>query len=252
MGRLNNKVAIITGGGGGMGRAAAILFAKEGAQVVVAERYAESGEETVRMIKEGGGEAVFVETDVSKTADVKRMVDTAINAYGGLHILYNNAAILGELALTTDQSESRWDEVMDINLKGVWLGMKYAIPKMIESGGGSIINAGSQAAERGNLNLAFYSASKGGVLAMSRVTAMEYAKQNIRVNCINPGIIWTPMNLNNWSEEQLNRIALELIPQGRLGDPEEVAKAALFLASDESSHVTGHVLVVDGGMEARA
>ena len=251
MGRLNNKIAIITGGGMGMGRAAALLFAQEGAKVVVAERNVAAGEETVRMIREQGDEAIFVETDVSKADDIKRMVDTAVNTFGALHILYNNAAIAGDVALTTEYSESRWNEVLAVNLTGAWLGMKYAIPKILESGGGSIINVGSQAADRGNPLLAGYSAAKGGVLALSRGTAMEYAKENIRVNCINPGVIATPMVMNAWTEAQLSQF-VELVPQGRMGQPEEVAQAALFLASDESSHITGHVLVVDGGMEVRA
>lgn len=252
MGRLNNKIAIITGSGMGIGRAAAVLFAKEGANVVVAERDEKAGQETLRIIKEDGGQAVFVKTDVSKKEDVQRMVETAINVFGGLHILYNNAAIAGDFAYTVDYDESRWDEVISINLKGVWLSMKFSIPRMIESGGGSIINVGSQAATRGNPLLAGYSAAKGGVLSLSRCTAIEYAKNNIRVNCINPGVIATPMVMgSNWTDEQRGHF-VESIPQGRMGRAEEVAQAALFLASDESSHITGDILAVDGGMTVRA
>lgn len=247
MGRLDGKVAIITGAGAGMGRAAAILFAKEGAKVVVACRTVEAGEETVKMIKEAGGEAKFVKADVSKADDVKNMVKKTVDTYGKLDVIYNNAAILGRAAFTENITEEEWDKIMAINLKGVWLGMKYAIPEMLKNGKGSIINTASQCGERGTRNLGAYSASKGGVLALTRVTAMELAKKNIRVNALNPGIIATPMALALPKEEQEGFAAI--IPQGRLGRPEEIAYAALFLASDESSHVTGHALVVDGGLE---
>ncbi len=247
MGRLDNKVTIITGAGMGMGQAAAILFAKEGARVVVVDWVAEAGEETVRMIKEAGGEAMFVKTDVSKAEDVENMVKETINTYGKLDVIYNNAAIIGESAFTENCSEENWDRIMAINLKGVFLGMKYAIPEMLKTGGGSIVNTASQCGDRGTRNLCAYCASKGGILALTRVTAMELARKKIRVNALNPGIIASPMVLKMSKEEQEGFASI--IPQGRLGKPEEVAYAALFLASDESSHVTGHTLVVDGGIE---
>jgi NAD(P)-dependent dehydrogenase (short-subunit alcohol dehydrogenase family) len=247
MGRLDGKVAIITGAGSGMGRAAALLFAKEGAKVVVVDYVAETGEETAKMIKEAGDEAIFIKADVSKTEDTKNMVNTAVNTYGKLDILYNNAGVAGEAAPTAECTEENWDRVININLKGLWLGMKYAIPEMLKAGGGSIINVASQAGERGMPNIPPYSASKGGVLALSRAAAIEYAKQKIRINCINPGVIATPMALG-FSEEAKKRF-MAAVPQGRFGEPIEVAYAALFLASDESSHITGHALVVDGGME---
>jgi len=247
MGRLDNKVAVITGAGSGMGQAAAILFAKEGAKVVVADWIAESGEETVRMVKEAGGEAIFIKVDVSKAEDAQKMIKTTVDTYGKLDVLYNNAGIAGEAAFTAECTEENWEKVIAVNLKGVWLGMKYAIPEMLKIGGGSIINTASQAGERGMPGIPPYTASKGGVLALSRATAMEYAKKNIRVNCINPGCIATPMAFG-FSEELKKRFTAA-VPQGRFGEPEEVANAALFLASDESSHITGHALVVDGGME---
>ena len=251
MGRLDDKVAIITGAGAGMGRIAAIEFAKEGAKVVVAEYVAESGEETVRMIKEAGGEAIFIKTDVSKTEDVKRMIKITVDTYGKLDVLYNNAGVVAEMAPTVESTEENFDKTIAVNLKGVWLGMKYAIPEMLKTGGGSIINTASQAGERGTPNVPAYSASKGGILALSRGTAMEYATKNIRVNCINPGLIATPMMADQLKDNpELREKYLAAIPQGRLGKPEEVALAALFLASGESSHITGQVLVVDGGMEA--
>ena len=247
MGRLDGKAVIITGAGMGMGQAAALLFAKEGAKVAVVDWNAEAGQEAVKMIKGAGGEAIFIKTDVSKADDVKNMVKTTIDTYGKLDVIYNNAGILARVAFTENITEEEWDRIMAVNLKGVWLGMKYAIPEMLKAGKGSIINTASQCAERGTRNLGAYCASKGGVLALTRVTAMELAKKNIRVNALNPGIIATPMALSASKEEQEGFAAI--IPQGRMGRPEEVAYAALFLASDESSHVTGHTLVVDGGIE---
>ncbi len=247
MGRLDNKVAIITGAGMGMGQAGATLFAKEGAKVVVVDWNAEAGEKTVRTIKDGGGEAIFIKADVSKAKDVENAVKKTIATYGKLDIIYNNAAIIGRPAFTEDVTEEEWERIMAINLKGVWLGMKYAIPEMLKRGKGSIINTASQCGDRGTRNLCAYCAAKGGVLALTRITAMELAKKNIRVNALNPGIIGSPMVLTMPKEEI--RGFEEIIPQGRLGKPEEVAYAALFLASDESSHVTGHTLVVDGGIE---
>jgi len=250
MGRLAGKVAIITGAGAGIGRAAAILFAKEGAKVVVVDWIAHDGEETVSMVKEFGGEAIFVKTNVAEAEDVKGMVEIAIDTYGKLDILYNNAGIVGAWVKTEEYPEDSWEQVIAVNLKGVFLGMKYAIPAMLKCGGGSIISTASQAGDRGQPNIAAYSASKGGVLALSRATAIEYAARNIRVNSINPGIITTPMVMSVMeSNPKAKEQFLSVVPQCRFGKPEEVAQAALFLASEESSHITGHTLVVDGGME---
>ncbi|MBA7616516.1 Cyclopentanol dehydrogenase [subsurface metagenome] len=215
--------------------------------MAVVDWNAEAGQETVKTIKQAGGEAIFIKADVSKADDVKNMVKTTIDTYGKLDVIYNNAAILGRAVFTENTTEEEWDRIMAINLKGVWLGMKYAILEMLKNGRGSIINTASQCGDRGTRNLGAYCASKGGVLALTRVAAMELAKKNIRVNALNPGIIGTPMVLVSPKEEQEGFAAI--IPQGRLGKPEEVAYAALFLASDESSHVIGHTLVVDGGLE---
>jgi NAD(P)-dependent dehydrogenase (short-subunit alcohol dehydrogenase family) len=251
MRRLGGKIAIVTGAGGGMGRAGASLFAKEGAKVIVADFVPETGEETVRMIKEAGGEATFVEADVSQTEDVKKIVKAAVDTYGKLNVLYNNAGIVTGYVPTLEWTEENYDKTMAVNVKGVWLGMKYAIPEMIKAGGGSIINAASIAADAAQRGSCIYAASKGAVLSMSRVVAVEHAAQNIRVNCIKPGVIATPMALGvlKGSPEARKRIERET-PQGRLGKPEEVAQLALFLASDESSHITGQSLAVDGGIEA--
>lgn len=249
MGRLDDKVAIVTGAGAGMGKAAAILFAKEGAKVVAADWVAEWGEEVVKTIKDAGGEAVFVKTDVSKTEDIVRMIRTAVETYGKLNVLYNNAGIASDWASTTDWTEENFEKVISINVKGVWLGMKYAIPEMLKSGGGSIINAASIAADAAQRGSCIYAASKGAVISMSRVTAVEYADKNIRVNCIKPGDIRTPMLLGVLDDAGIKRVVAG-IPQGRLGEPEEVAQVALFLASDDASHITGEKITVDGGIEA--
>lgn len=251
MGKLEGRVAVVTGAGSGIGQATAILFAKEGAKTVVVDCKKEAAVKTVNMIKEFGEEAIFVHADVSKAKDVKEMVFKAVNTYGKLNILFNNAGFIHEVAPTAEASEDIFDETIATNLKGVFLGMKYAIPEMINVGKGSIINVSSIAGARGVVNVPAYSASKGGILALSRATAIEYASYNIRVNCVSPGSISTPAMADLLKNDpEVKRNYLEAIPQGRLGKPEEVAQAVLFLASDESSHITGHTLVVDGGMEA--
>jgi len=248
--RLHGKVAIITGAGSGIGQATAILFAKEGAKVIVASRGIEAGEETVRMINKTGGEATFIKTDVSKTNDVKNMVKAAVAAYGKLNVLCNNAAI-AQYEPLIESTEDNFDNTIATNLKGVWLAMKYAIPEMIKAGGGSIINISSLAADAAQHGAAIYGASKAGVISMSKVAALEHAAHNIRVNVIKPGPTATPLLLAAVRNmpEAISRFETET-PQGRLGEPEEVAQAILFLASDEASHITGQELAVDGGIEA--
>lgn len=246
MGRLAGKVALVTGAGRGIGKAGALLFAREGAQLVVAEIDAALGEETVAAIEKDGGAAVFVPTDVSQARDMERAVKMTVSTYGKLDILYNNAARIQSPAFTENITEEEWDRILAINLKSVWLGMKYAIPEMLKIGGGVIVNTGSKGGERGLRNLGAYCASKGGIHALTRVTAMELAKKNIRVNALCPGIIATEMAATSPPEEMATFSAT--IPQGRMGTSKEVAYAALFLASDEASHITGQLLVVDGGI----
>lgn len=250
MGRLDGKVVIITGGGSGIGRATAVVFAKEGARVVVADWIAEGGKETVGMIKEAGGEALFIKTDVSKAEDIENMIKTTINTFGKLDILMNIAGIVGEEVSTIDCTEEVFNKIIAVNLKGVWLGMKYAIPEMLKTGGGSIVNTASIAALEAYKGIPAYAASKGGVISMSRVAAIEFASKNIRVNCIAPGHIATPLFLGCWPPDKLKHLE-DIAPQGRLGKPEEIARVALFLASDESSHITGQTVVADGGVTAR-
>lgn len=253
MGRLQNKVAIITGGASGQGRAASILFASEGAKVIVVDYAEEGGRETVRMIRAAGGEAIFIKADVSNSADVQNMVEMTIGTYGKLDILYNNAGIEQQPVVPLHQvSEESWDRVINVNLKGMFLGMKYAIPHMLEKGG-SIINTSSIAGLVGHSCLSAYSAGKGGVVQLTKSAALEYAKQNVRINCICPGTIQTPMLERARSgpvwEGTIKPYRVPP-PMDRLGMPEEVARVALFLASDESSYITGIALAVDGGVTA--
>jgi len=237
--KLKNKVALITGGGRGIGRATAILFAKEGAQVVVSDIDLKEGRETVALINATCGEASFVQADVSKAAEAKRMVETAVEKYGRLDVLFNNAGI--ELTGKVEEMpEDAWDRVLDVNLKGVFLCSKYAIPQMLKQGGGTIINAGSTAGLFGLGEEGAYCASKGGVIVLTKSMAMDYAAKNIRVNCICPGSVETRLTPSTPA-------VIKNIPMGRIGQPEDVAKIALLFASDQASFVTGATLVVDGG-----
>jgi NAD(P)-dependent dehydrogenase (short-subunit alcohol dehydrogenase family) len=244
--RLKDKVAIITGATSGIGQASAILFAKEGASVAAVGRSIERGEQTVGMIKDSGGEATFIRTDISIAEDVEEMVRIAVDRYGRLDILYNNAAIVHEPASTVDMEVREWENTIDTNLTGSWLCMKYAIPEMINNVGGSIINTASLAAKVGVPNQIAYSATKGGIISMSRVAAVEYANKGIRVNCIAPGPTATPMLVGFYREDGVRYLS-GLNPRGCLGMMEEVAHLALFLASDESCHIIGQTLSVDGG-----
>lgn len=248
--KLKNKVAIVTGGGSGIGRAASILFAAEGAKVVIADVSEEGGTGTVKMIRVAGGEAMFIRTDVADTAQVKAMVDRAIASYGRLDIAYNNAGVGGPLGSAAEIDEAEWDAAMAINLRGVYICCKYEIPRMIEVGGGSIINQSSIGAIIGGGPpllgpVGAYSASKAGVVGLTQSIAYTYGHQGIRANAILPGVIETPMAtyLNNPASRQL---VIDSTPLHRLGQPEDIAKVALFLASSDSSFVSGASIVVDG------
>jgi len=248
-GNLDQKAAIVTGGASGIGRATAILFAREGAKVVVADRDPTGGQETVRMIEGEGGQAIFVQTDVSRAEDVQRMVRETVSTYGRLDVLFNNAGI-GETAKVTEASQEHWERVLTVNLGSVFLGCKYAIPEMVKVGGGSIINNASILAEVGFSNAPAYSASKHGVVGLTQTIALDYAAEGIRANTVCPGFIRTPMVMEGLDPETRDYIA-SLHALGRMGEPEEVAEAVLFLASDRSSFVTGTCLFVDGGYTAR-
>lgn len=259
MGRLEGKVALITGSSSGIGRAAALLFAKEGAQVVNVARRTELLKETVKMITEAGGEATFVKADVSKAEDVQKMIETAVDTYGRLDILCNHAGIGGKPVILAEQTEESWDPVIEINLKGVFLGMKFAIPQMIKQWGGIIVNTTSVVGLVGAPTAAPYSATKGGVIALTRTAAIEYAAYNIRINCIALGMVKTPglygimadFSPDNGGVNDMIEKAEKRIPLRRMAEPEEIAPIMLFLASDDSSYMTGSVMVVDGGYSAQ-
>jgi NAD(P)-dependent dehydrogenase (short-subunit alcohol dehydrogenase family) len=252
MARLDGKVALITGAGNGMGRVASVLFAQEGARIVVADWSEAGGAETVEAVEAAGGEVAFVKVDVAKAEQVEAMVAVAMDRFGSLDVLYNNAGIFpADDGGVTETPEPTWDRVMEVNLKGVWLGCKYGVPAMLASGGGSIVNVASFVALMGAATAQIaYTASKGGVLAMTREVAVEYGRQGIRANSLCPGPIATPMLEELMSDPDRRARRLVHIPMGRLGQAEELAKAALFLASDESSFMTGAQLVVDGGITA--
>jgi NAD(P)-dependent dehydrogenase (short-subunit alcohol dehydrogenase family) len=254
MDRLAEKVAIVTGAGSGIGRATALAFAAEGAAVVIAEINPHTGTQVAEEIARLGGQAVFCPTDVRKMEDAQRMAATALDRWGRLNILVNNAgvAIPGS---AVDMTEEAWNEVLNINLSGVWRGMKAAIPEMIRQGGGSIINVSSNQSLLGFHHWSGYAASKGGINSLTRQAAMDYAAQGIRVNAIAPGMILTPMNeaiLKNAEDpERIIQSWNAAQPVGRVGRPEDIAMLAVFLASDESTFITGQVYVVDGGKMVR-
>jgi len=248
--RLKNKVAIITGGSSGIGRETAILFAKEGAKVVITDVNDEGGTETVEMIKSSGAEAVYIHADVSKAVDCKQMVDFAEKTFAQLNIIFNNAGIMhsddGD-AISTE--ESIWDLTMNINVKGVFFGCKYAIPALRRAGGGSIINTASFVALLGAATPQLaYTASKGAVLSMTRELAVIHARENIRVNALCPGPLRTELLMKFLDTEDKKQRRLVQIPMGRFGEAKEMASAVLYLASDESSYVTGTEFMVDGGI----
>jgi NAD(P)-dependent dehydrogenase (short-subunit alcohol dehydrogenase family) len=250
--QLEGKVALVTGAGSGIGRATAQAFARVGAKVVIADVVPLGGEETVRLIEAEGGEATFIKTDVSKAAEVEALVQKAVETYGHLDYAHNNAGIEGAQASTVDCTEDCWDRTIDINLKGVWLCMKYEIPEMLKNHGGAIVNTSSVAGLVGFANLPAYTATKHGVAGLTKVAALEFAKQGVRVNAVCPGVIRTPMierfTADN-PEAEAQFTAGE--PIGRLGTPEEIAKAVVWLCSDEASFVTGAAIPVDGGWVAQ-
>ncbi len=247
-GQLDGKVALVTGASSGIGQATALAFARVGAKVVAASRRRAEGEETVRRIQEAGGEAIFVKTDVSKAAEVEALVNKTMYTYGRLDCACNNAGIPASGPLT-DMSEEDWDRVFDVNLKGTWLSLKYEIPAMLEQGGGAIVNVASGAGVVGFAGYASYCATKGGVIALTRAAAMEYAKSGIRINVVSPGAIETDM-MATLPPDILAKITAGH-PIGHIGKPEEVAEAVVWLCSDSASFVVGHNMMIDGGYTAQ-
>jgi len=247
---LEKKVAIITGAGSGIGRAIALLYAAEGARIIVSDIVEKGGNETVSEIKANGGEAVFVRADTSKPDDCKNVVDQAIHQFGGLHIAVNNAGIGGPLKPVGEYPIDGWDKVISINLSGVFYGLRFQIPAMLSSGGGSIVNMASILGKVGTRHSSAYVSAKHGIIGLTETAALEYADKKIRVNAIGPGYILTPLLTNSLDAAVLK--ALEgLHPMGRLGTSEEVAELALWLNSEKASFVTGSYYNVDGGYLAQ-
>ena len=252
-GRLKNKIALITGAGMGMGREASVLFAEEGARVVVCDLNGAAAAETVDLVQKAGGEALAVVGDVAVEAEVRRMVEDGTRRFGALHILYNNAGVLWKDRdrSVLETSSDNWDRVQAINLKGPFFVAKHGIPHLVKAGGGSVINVGSVSALNGfTVAQDSYTSAKGALISLTKSIAIQFARQNVRCNIIHPGIIETPMQAPYLKDPAKRRSFEESIPLGRIAHPREIAHVALFLASDESSYVTGAVLVADGGVTA--
>jgi NAD(P)-dependent dehydrogenase (short-subunit alcohol dehydrogenase family) len=251
-GKLVGKVALVTGGASGIGRATALAFARESAKLIIADMNEDGGHQTVHMITEQGGEATFIRTDVSRAVEVQALISQAVATYGRLDCAHNNAGISGGgHALTAEYAEDTWHQVIAINLTGVWLCMKYEIPQMLQQGSGAIVNTASVAGLIGGRGLAAYVASKHGVVGLTKTAALEYAQQGIRVNCVCPGVIQTPMTERGLSDPARRARIIASEPVGRVGTPEEIAEAVIWLCSDAASFVTGHTMTVDGGFVAQ-
>src|SRR5215471_13645468 len=251
-GRVEGKVVLVTGGASGIGRATALTFAREGAKLVVADLNADGGQQTVHMITENGGEAIFVQVDVTSASAVEAMISKTVETYGRLDCAHNNAGISGGVrALTADYPEDRWHQVIAVNLTGVWLCMKFELAQMLQQGGGAIVNTASAAGLVGTRGASAYVASKHGVVGLTKTAALEYAQQGIRVNCVCPGAIQTPMTDRAWSDPERRARVIAIEPVGRIGKPEEVAEAVVWFCSDAVSFVTGHAMSIDGGLVAQ-
>ncbi|MFN8488993.1 MAG: glucose 1-dehydrogenase [Caldilineaceae bacterium] len=251
--RLQGKVAIVTGSGVGMGRAVAAGYAREGAKVVIAEINPMHGEDAANTLRQAGGEAIFVKTDVSKAVEVAALAVAAVKQFGGIDVLYSNAAVQlhGKDARAHELSEEIWDRTYNINIRGVWLCAKYVIPEMLQRGGGSIINVASPTGMLGCApGYTAYSSSKGAVYGLTRVMAADYARDQIRVNALVPGPMETPLTAELFADEQTRQRLIHATPLGRLGQAEDVVGLAIFLASDEARYCTGGYYMVDGGQMA--
>jgi NAD(P)-dependent dehydrogenase (short-subunit alcohol dehydrogenase family) len=251
MSEFKGKVAVVTGGTSGIGRETAVLFASRGAKVVVSGRRQTEGDETVQLIRKAGSEGIFVKTDVSRAADVKAMIDKAVDTYGKIDCAFNNAGIEGAWMPIVDQSEEDWDQLIDINLKGTWLSMKYELKQMLKQGGAAaIVNNSSVAGFIGSAGAATYSASKHGVLGLTKAAALECGSSGIRVNAVCPAVIETPMADRIFGEPAIQKWVLGHHPIGRFGKSSEVAEAVVWMCSSAASFMTGQSLILDGGFLA--
>lgn len=249
---LEGKVALVTGASSGIGRASALAFSKEGVKVIVTDVAVDGGEKTVEMIKGAGGEAVFVRADVSRATEVEALINKTVKTYGRLDFAHNNAGVEGVTAPTAECTEENWDYVMKINLKGVWLCMKYEIPQMVKQGGGAIVNTASIGGLVGIYSRPAYAASKHGVAGLTKAAAMDYGKANVRVNAVAPGVIRTALAERLIAEDpQWLEVRVARHPIGRVGTTQEIAGVVLWLCSDAASFVTGVVMAVDGGYTAQ-
>jgi NAD(P)-dependent dehydrogenase (short-subunit alcohol dehydrogenase family) len=251
MGEFTEKVVLITGGSSGIGKATALAFAQKGAKVAIGSRRTTESSEIVDKIQANGGEAIFIQTDIKKAADVENLVNQTVNTFGRLDFAFNNAGIEGMIAPGAEQTEESWDNVIDTNLKGVWLSMKYEILQMLAQGGGIIVNNSSAGGVVAAANISSYIASKHGVIGLTKAFALEYAQSNIRVNAVCPACIETGMVHRAFSDQETLNKMIAMHPIGRMGTPEEVANAVIWLCSDNSSFMTGHSLMLDGGLTAQ-
>ena len=252
MGILQGKIALVTGGGSGIGRATALIMAREGATVIIANRNQEAGEETVSAIRTAGGEGAFIRADLSRTAEVENLFDQIRQGYDRLDCAFNNAGIAGTLANTTECTEDDWDVAMNINLKSVWLCMKHEITMMLKQGGGSIVNTASAAGLVGLPGAAAYAVAKHGVVGLTRTAALEFVTQGVRVNAVAPSFVGTPLTAGvNAQYPEFVQKAFALQPIGRVGTPDEIGEAVAWLCSDKASFVTGVAFSADGGYVAQ-
>ena len=250
-GRFAGRGILVTGAGSGIGRAAAQLFANEGGRVVVVDQDENEAQATVTSIRQAGGEALAIGADVSREADCRGMVERALAAYGRLHVAFNNAGIGASGFAVADEEEVTWSRLIDVNLKGIFLAMKYEIPAMVSAGGGAIVNTASVAGLVGERGIGAYSASKHGVVGLTRTAALDYIGQGVRINAVCPGATRTQILANWFQDPKVESFILSRHPIGRIAEPEEIARAVLFLASDDASFIVGQALAVDGGLTAQ-
>ncbi|MCU1284141.1 MAG: short chain dehydrogenase [Acidobacteriales bacterium] len=248
---LQDKVAIVTGGTSGIGRDTAVLFARHGAKVVIAGRRETEGTETLDLVRAAGADGLFVKTDVSQSADVRALVEKTVAKFGRVDVAFNNAGVEGAWVPITEQTEEDWDQTIDINLKGVWLCLKYELQQMLKQGtGGAIVNMASIAGLMGSAGASTYCASKHGVMALTKSAALETARTGIRVNVVCPAVIETPMGERLFGAPDMKQWAISMHPIGRFGMPMEIAEAVLWMCSDRASFMTGQSIVLDGGFLA--